>query len=68
MRPDVSLRASKTFLTDMLAYQGGNAYLYIASDTSDNGTIAASEIALVGTFTGVAAGGFTAANYAVLVA
>jgi hypothetical protein len=22
MRPDVSLRASKTFLTDMLAYQG----------------------------------------------
>ena len=51
-----------------VAYQGGNAYLYIGVDTSANSLIAADEISLIGTFSNVAANGFTAANYAVLVA
>lgn len=50
----------------LLAYQGGNAYVYHASDANADGTISATEIALIGTITGAAANSLTAANYAVL--
>lgn len=51
----------------LLAYQGGNAYLYVASDANADGVLQGTEIALIGTFNTVAANGLTAANYAVLV-
>jgi len=51
-----------------VAYQGGNAYIYIGVDTSADSVISAAEISLIGTLTGVAANGLTAANYAVLLA
>ena len=48
----------------IVAYQGGNAYLYQV--VNDNNTaVVASEITLVGTFTGVAAGAFVAGDFAV---
>jgi S-layer protein len=55
----------------LLAYQGGKAFLYFASDAAADGgngdsTISATEIALVGIMDAVAANGLTAANYAVL--
>lgn len=48
-----------------VAYQGGNAYLYYANDAggSTNGLIEASEITLVATFQGVAAGAFAAGDF-----
>ena len=47
-----------------VAYQGGNAYLYYGNDAGGtNGLIEASEITLVATFTGVAAGAFAAGDF-----
>ena len=47
----------------LLAYQGGKAYLYFASDADSNGAIVASEIALIATLDGVGADALTAANW-----
>ena len=47
-----------------VAYQGGNAYLYYGNDAGGtNGLFEASEITLVGTFQGVAAGAFAAGDF-----
>ena len=47
-----------------VAYQGGNAYMYYGNDAGGtNGLIEASEITLVATFTGVAAGAFAAGDF-----
>lgn len=50
----------------LVAYQGGNAYIYLASDTSGDSAWQAAEIQLVGTLQNVAANGLVADNYAVL--
>ncbi len=55
--------AANTHQGYIIAYQGGNAYLYYAADVvTANSTLAANEIHLVGTFSGVAVGGFEASN------
>ena len=50
----------------LLAYQGGKAFLYLASDADSTGVISATEIALIATLDAVAANGLTSANYAPL--
>lgn len=55
----------------LVAYQGGNAYVYLASDAAaaggnGDGAWQAGEIQLVGTLQNVAANGLVAGNYAVL--
>jgi len=48
----------------IVAYQAGNAFLYYAEDnTGGAGTLDATDIHLVGTLNGVAAGSVTAANF-----
>lgn len=49
----------------IVVYQGGNAYLYFAKETNDvdTGLVEASEITLVGTFTGIAAGAFASGDF-----
>ena len=47
----------------IVAYQNGNAYLYQASNGAGNTAVVAAEIALIGTFNGVAAGSFDVANF-----
>ena len=47
----------------LLAYQGGKAYLYFASDANGDSAIVASEIALIATLDGVGADALTAANW-----
>lgn len=48
----------------IVAYQGGNAYLYYVAESNDGGAaVAAADIALVGTFNGVAVGAFDPNNY-----
>ncbi len=49
----------------VVAYQGGNAYLYLAADANSNGAIVASEIQLVGVFNGVAQGAFASGDFTV---
>ncbi len=54
--------------TYLLAYQNGNAYLYLASDAAaaggnNDGAWQAAEIHLIGTFSGVTANAFVAANF-----
>ncbi len=56
---NVQTNGDKGFI---VAYQGGNAYLYYAEDASVGGNLAASEIHLVGTFSNVAVGAFEATN------
>jgi len=52
----------------IVVYQDGNAYLFHAADSSvaDAGVLQANEIQLVGTFNGVAVGGFEATNFALV--
>lgn len=48
----------------IVAYQGGNAYLYRVVEGGDgDANVAAVDIALVGVFNGVAVGAFTASNF-----
>ncbi len=48
----------------VIAYSGGNAYLYYASESNDAGVaLAAADIALVGIVKGVAVGSLSAANF-----
>jgi hypothetical protein len=48
----------------IVAYQGGNAYLYQATEGADAGAdLAAADLALVGVFNGVAVGAFDATNF-----
>jgi hypothetical protein len=48
----------------IVAYQGGNAYLYYAAESADAGAdLAAADLALVGVFNGVAVGAFDATNF-----
>ena len=47
----------------VVAYQGGNAYLYEVTNTGAD--VIATEIALIGVFNGVAAGAFTAGDFTV---
>lgn len=47
----------------IVAYQGGNAYVYHADDAGGNGALAAAEIQLVGVFSGVEQGGFATSNF-----
>ena len=47
----------------IIAYQGGNAYLYYAADANTTNTYVASEIVLIGTFNGITDGAFTADNF-----
>ena len=48
----------------IVAYQGGNAYLFHAVDSNDAAaTLQASEIQLVGVFNNIAVGGFETANF-----
>jgi hypothetical protein len=46
----------------IVAYDGGNAYLYYFADTG-NGTLAANEIQMIGAFNTVAVGAFDATNF-----
>ena len=46
----------------LVAYQNGNAYLYMVTDTGDTNATA-SEIALVSVFQGVAAGAFASGDF-----
>lgn len=48
----------------VVAYQGGNAYVYQASVVSAGTTVTAAELALVGILQGVAVGAITADNFA----
>ena len=48
----------------VVAYQGGNAYLYQVNNDANTAVIA-SEISLVGVFNGVAAGAFAAGDFTV---
>jgi hypothetical protein len=48
----------------IVAYQGGNAYLYQATEGADgDANLAAADLALVGVFNGVAVGAFDASNF-----
>lgn len=47
----------------IVAYDGGNAYLYAFTDANADTALTANEIALIGTFNGVAVGGLGAANF-----
>lgn len=49
----------------VVAYQGGNAYLYHANAGGDS-VVDAGELALVGVFNGVALGAFDAANFQIV--
>ena len=49
----------------VIAYQGGNAYLYHIDEgtDSDSGAVQAAEIALIGVFNNIAVGGFVSQNF-----
>lgn len=47
----------------IVAYQGGKAFIYDVTDTSDTATIVAGELALVGILDNVAVGALTSANF-----
>ncbi len=48
----------------LIAYNGGDAYLFTFEDDSSDGTVDADEISLIGVFSNVAVGGFTADHFA----
>ena len=49
----------------LVAYQGGNAYLYQVNDGGFDTSVVAAEIALVGVFNGIAAGAFVTGDFTV---
>ena len=50
--------------TYVLAYDGGNAYLYYVSESNDAGVaVAAGDVALVATLEGIGVGDLAAANF-----
>lgn len=48
----------------LIAYNGGDAYLFTFEDDANVGTVDAGEITLIGVFNNVAVGGFSSSNFA----
>lgn len=54
--------ASDTYKGHLIVYGEGNAYLYYVDETDSNQKIDSGELHLIGTFEGIAAGGFENGN------